>query len=190
LDAAGAFVEPVFNIEVDGDHVYRVGEQGLLVHNQSTDPNVECAVASIPNGYFYRGSDMSGVKEFKSWSERNLGEAASEKEYRRTLDDPAYKERILQKHAVSNGESAFISVSKDKRVAWVFATDSNTRGGYIYVIDTTRAEENRFNSKKTRLPNGVFIPEQEWVVPIIIRSDEIRSFHMVTKVIVSPASPT
>jgi hypothetical protein len=27
--------EPVFNIEVDGDHVYRVGEQGLLVHNAS-----------------------------------------------------------------------------------------------------------------------------------------------------------
>ena len=27
--------EEVFNIEVDGDHVYRVGEQGLLVHNQS-----------------------------------------------------------------------------------------------------------------------------------------------------------
>jgi YwqJ-like deaminase len=29
--------EPVFNIEVDGDHVYRVGEQGLLVHNASAD---------------------------------------------------------------------------------------------------------------------------------------------------------
>jgi hypothetical protein len=28
--------EPVFNIEVDGDHVYRVGEQGLLVHNTSS----------------------------------------------------------------------------------------------------------------------------------------------------------
>jgi len=27
--------EPVYNIEVDGDHVYRVGEQGLLVHNVS-----------------------------------------------------------------------------------------------------------------------------------------------------------
>ena len=28
-------LEPVYNIEVDGDHVYRVGEQGLLVHNAS-----------------------------------------------------------------------------------------------------------------------------------------------------------
>jgi RHS repeat-associated protein len=30
--------EPVYNIEVEGDHCYRVGEQGLLVHNASTDP--------------------------------------------------------------------------------------------------------------------------------------------------------
>jgi hypothetical protein len=27
--------EPVYNIEVDGDHCYRVGQQGLLVHNMS-----------------------------------------------------------------------------------------------------------------------------------------------------------
>lgn len=33
--------EPVYNIQVEGDHCYRVGEQGLLVHNASapcTDP--------------------------------------------------------------------------------------------------------------------------------------------------------
>jgi hypothetical protein len=146
-------------------------------------------VASIPDGFFYRGSDKANLKEFKSWTERTLGEAASEKEYRRTLEDSDFKTRILQKHAVSNGESVFISVSKDKRVAWIFATDSNSRDGYIYVIDTTRAEENRANFKKSRLPNSVFIPEQEWVIPIIIRADEIRSFHMVTRVIVSPSSP-
>jgi hypothetical protein len=27
--------EPVYNIEVEGDHCYRVGQQGLLVHNAS-----------------------------------------------------------------------------------------------------------------------------------------------------------
>jgi hypothetical protein len=33
--------EPVYNIEVDGDHCYRVGECGLLVHNASAgDPKV------------------------------------------------------------------------------------------------------------------------------------------------------
>ncbi len=26
---------PVYNIEVEGDHCYRVGEQGILVHNAS-----------------------------------------------------------------------------------------------------------------------------------------------------------
>jgi RHS repeat-associated protein len=30
-------VEPVYNIEVDGDHCYRVGRQGLLVHNASVN---------------------------------------------------------------------------------------------------------------------------------------------------------
>jgi hypothetical protein len=30
--------EPVYNIEVDGDHCYRVGEQRLLVHNASVGP--------------------------------------------------------------------------------------------------------------------------------------------------------
>jgi A nuclease family of the HNH/ENDO VII superfamily with conserved AHH len=30
--------EPVCNLEVDGDHCYRVGEQGLLVHNASCPP--------------------------------------------------------------------------------------------------------------------------------------------------------
>jgi hypothetical protein len=31
-------VAPVFNIEVDGDHCYRVGERGVLVHNVSCPP--------------------------------------------------------------------------------------------------------------------------------------------------------
>ncbi|VTS04850.1 Uncharacterized protein OS=Planctomyces maris DSM 8797 GN=PM8797T_02084 PE=4 SV=1: PT-HINT [Tuwongella immobilis] len=31
--------EPVYNIEVEGDHCYRVGEQGLLVHNSSLQSN-------------------------------------------------------------------------------------------------------------------------------------------------------
>jgi len=35
-------IERVYNIEVDGDHVYRVGQSGLLVHNASI-PKSECA---------------------------------------------------------------------------------------------------------------------------------------------------
>ncbi len=33
--------EPVYNIEVEGDHCYRVGEQGLLVHNSSAHPGIK-----------------------------------------------------------------------------------------------------------------------------------------------------
>lgn len=33
--------EPVFNLEVEGDHVYRVGDQGVLVHNASC-PKSKC----------------------------------------------------------------------------------------------------------------------------------------------------
>ncbi|QJW92535.1 hypothetical protein FTUN_0031 [Frigoriglobus tundricola] len=33
--------EPVFNLEVDADHCYRVGEQGILVHNASFGPGCD-----------------------------------------------------------------------------------------------------------------------------------------------------
>ena len=36
-----AEAESVYNIEVDGDHCYRVGRQGLLVHNTSERPPCE-----------------------------------------------------------------------------------------------------------------------------------------------------
>jgi hypothetical protein len=42
--------EPVYNIEVEGDHCYRVGQQGLLVHNmsQSVNPPNESSQAKEP----------------------------------------------------------------------------------------------------------------------------------------------
>jgi hypothetical protein len=44
--------EPVYNIEVEGDHCYRVGEQGLLVHNASpgasSDPDSVSAESNDP----------------------------------------------------------------------------------------------------------------------------------------------
>ncbi|MFQ3650545.1 MAG: polymorphic toxin-type HINT domain-containing protein [Gemmataceae bacterium] len=35
--------EPVYNLEIDGDHRYRVGEQGLLVHNASAPAEISKA---------------------------------------------------------------------------------------------------------------------------------------------------
>jgi hypothetical protein len=45
--------EPTFNMEVEGDHVYRVGEQGILVHNAS-DPCSKVGVTTTgPDGAVY-----------------------------------------------------------------------------------------------------------------------------------------
>lgn len=41
-------VEPVYNIEVDADHCYRVGEQGILVHNASCEVNSIRMAPPIP----------------------------------------------------------------------------------------------------------------------------------------------
>ena len=40
---------PVFNLEVDADHVYRVGDDGLLVHNDSGAPS-PCGFPCPPEG--------------------------------------------------------------------------------------------------------------------------------------------
>ena len=39
--------ETVYNIEVEGDHVYRVGETGVLVHNNSVESAVQRAIEDV-----------------------------------------------------------------------------------------------------------------------------------------------
>ncbi len=39
--------ETVYNIEVEGDHVYRVGESGVLVHNTSAGKTDECSKRGV-----------------------------------------------------------------------------------------------------------------------------------------------
>ncbi|MBN71639.1 MAG: hypothetical protein CME32_20455 [Gimesia sp.] len=60
--------ERVYNIEVDGDHVYRVGESGLLVHNASALPGRQVS---------YGSTDLSQLaqairKSKDNYSQRNL----------------------------------------------------------------------------------------------------------------------
>jgi RHS repeat-associated protein len=56
--------EPVYNVEVDAEHVYRIGENGLLVHNQSAKPSTK--KPSIPqpccSGLSYSGSKSPALK--------------------------------------------------------------------------------------------------------------------------------
>jgi RHS repeat-associated protein len=49
-------LEPVYNIEVDGDHCYRVGKQGLLVHNASA-----VTICCNPPGGFVRSTGTTNV---------------------------------------------------------------------------------------------------------------------------------
>jgi hypothetical protein len=49
-------IEPVYNLEVEGDHCYRVGQHGILVHN-----------ASAPCCEFFSASDISAYPEMKHY---------------------------------------------------------------------------------------------------------------------------
>lgn len=148
--------ERVYNIEVDGDHVYRVGQSGLLVHNVSLK-KLDCAVFKIPNGKLYRGLSRSGVTQLLSFTAERFGIEQARKDVAADEADPDRKKRIFAQHAV-RGNSEYVSATAaDKRVAFVFATDQNRRDGYIYVIDKARAEKNTENSKKTQLPGDKII---------------------------------
>jgi hypothetical protein len=52
--------EPVYNIEVEGDHCYRVGQQGLLVHNAS-NPCILPGFPDLATGSFKKYKDLDGM---------------------------------------------------------------------------------------------------------------------------------
>ncbi len=51
--------EAVYNIEVEGDHCYRVGESGVLVHNQSV-PSTPCYIVNVAT-YQSQSGDVRSV---------------------------------------------------------------------------------------------------------------------------------
>jgi hypothetical protein len=61
--------EPVYNIEVEGDHCYRVGQQGLLVHNAS-EPCAKAKITTVgPAGAAF--SFQTSFLEWPDGVERN-----------------------------------------------------------------------------------------------------------------------
>jgi hypothetical protein len=50
--------QPVYNIEVHGEHVYQVGELGVLVHNSC--PVTELAPGQVVGGFMTRGGELIG----------------------------------------------------------------------------------------------------------------------------------
>ena len=70
--------EVVYNIEVEGDHCYRVGEQGVLVHNASfAKPKDPCACSStvfyarLPEVFFGAGGAYTAVVKKGSYRKTN-----------------------------------------------------------------------------------------------------------------------
>jgi hypothetical protein len=61
--------EPVYNVEVEGDHCYRVGEQGLLVHNASVCPDKTELQAGYPTYHRvvkWYGNDITRIRTTKA----------------------------------------------------------------------------------------------------------------------------
>lgn len=82
--------ESVYNIEVHGEHVYRVGESGVLVHNASLE-KLDCAVAAIPPGKLYRGFDKSGMTQFLSYIAAHFGIDEAKRDVAKNEADPTRK---------------------------------------------------------------------------------------------------
>ena len=51
--------KPVYNIEVHGEHVYQVGELGVLVHNACIEK-----VMALPQNLWVKGSNISRMEAF------------------------------------------------------------------------------------------------------------------------------
>jgi hypothetical protein len=142
-------IEPVYNIEVDADHCYRVGEQGLLVHNASV---------------LYRG-DKSGMRSmgFDSYESRSRGRTQAMGYVLGLSSDEL--EKKMEEHAGSKFLSAFVSTTSDIRVACYFATNGCNNAGSIYVItQTSLAKKNTFNKTLITLcDKKTVVGESEWV---------------------------
>jgi hypothetical protein len=82
--------EPVYNIEVEGDHVYRVGESGVLVHNASAPCGGGC---DPPEGY---------AKSLRTTTARNVSWFDNG-----SIVIPVAAEALVTKESVARGGSEF-----------------------------------------------------------------------------------
>jgi hypothetical protein len=80
--------QPVYNIEVDGEHVYQVGELGLVVHNATP---ARCAMIAEYGEEAMRGWQAAHIipKNGWGWAPKKLGEIISRVEKAGLIDDVA-----------------------------------------------------------------------------------------------------
>ncbi len=80
--------EPVFNLEVDGDHCYRVGELGLLVHNASAPKYGPTKSIPFTDSNGNMVTAVVGTKATITLTKDNVGGT------RANLDIPAWWEKL------------------------------------------------------------------------------------------------
>jgi hypothetical protein len=68
--------EPVYNLEIEGDHCFRVGEQGLLVHNASAGPTPCDSLGERRRQYDYREVHIPERHGSSRWVFMNVVERA------------------------------------------------------------------------------------------------------------------
>jgi hypothetical protein len=158
----------VYNVVVEGDHLNRLDDQGLL------------AAPAVPK-VLYRG-DKSGLRNvgFRSYQARSLGDKQALTNLLQA--SPEELEKRMEEHATSKFLSWFVSTSSDIRVACYFATNGCKSDGSIYVLTySSLALHNPFNTGALAVCDGkTIVTEDEWVWLSYIDPRFILDEHTVT----------
>ncbi len=134
------------------------------------------------NADFYRG-DMIGKKEILSWYAEKYGEKEAEKMLKNGKNIEREDVDWFEEHA-ELGYSPYVGMTKNpngtqihaKWVACFFATDKKKRKGSVYVLKFTSRTPTQNFKNKMRVPagpNNEYVPENEYLVPLRITTDEI-----------------
>jgi|GEM_PF-3010443 len=154
----------VYNFEVEVDHTYFVGEQGVWVHNISrvsdalneasgganSTAAIENAAATRKSGFIFRGDDRVPDVIFNDGFE------------------PQGTNLDLFNHAASNKNSAYVSTSTSPNVART--APGVEEGGFVY---TVRGQPNGVDVNSTLGSRSPFPKEFEIAVPGSIQSLDI-----------------
>lgn len=102
-------IEPVYNIEVDGDHCYRVGRQGLLVHNQSCPkmPTFKTVGTFTVKPTWYKGG-TAPITRYRGVEAILLGEGFP----RTDLDTPKWWNDFTAAHSMHTWEKGHVIASQ------------------------------------------------------------------------------
>jgi hypothetical protein len=109
--------ERVYNIEVEGDHCYRVGQQGLLVHNQSNP----CVHFNLR-----RGQSRVETRRERRFAYPNIGRNPTDPStFGKVLGPPIRFSLWIVDRVVANLPLSTAGNDADAEIRWAIAGDDN-----------------------------------------------------------------